>query len=160
MALLPISIEFSINRAQSQCIYDQPVERRYFEKMFENPAPGAMYSVNQQCQLVFGSSAEICPYMPACRRLWCSISFGYQMGCRTQHMPWADGTPCGPNQWCHRGQCVGMSPAQRPKQNGQWGEWKPWKECSRSCGGGVQKADRDCDNPRRVNNQAKALQTM
>uniref|UniRef100_A0A1I7YLD8 Peptidase M12B domain-containing protein n=1 Tax=Steinernema glaseri TaxID=37863 RepID=A0A1I7YLD8_9BILA len=138
-------------RSQTQCILDQPVERRYYEKMFENPAPGVTYSVNQQCQFVFGPSAELCPYMPSCRRLWCSTYYGYQMGCRTQHMPWADGTPCGDNQWCHRGQCVGMSPQQREKQDGAWGEWKPWGVCSRTCGGGVQKALRDCDSPRPSN---------
>ncbi|KAI1733040.1 reprolysin (M12B) family zinc metalloprotease domain-containing protein [Ditylenchus destructor] len=51
------------SRAQTQCILDQPVERRYFSKMFEYTAPGSTYSVNQQCQFVFGPSAEICPYM-------------------------------------------------------------------------------------------------
>jgi hypothetical protein len=36
-------IRFLDNRgAQTQCILDQPVERRYYEKMFETPAPGAM----------------------------------------------------------------------------------------------------------------------
>lgn len=57
------SLFSSANRAQTQCILDQPIERRYYDKMFENPAPGAKYSVNQQCQFVFGASAEICPYM-------------------------------------------------------------------------------------------------
>ncbi|MFH4973649.1 hypothetical protein AB6A40_000358 [Gnathostoma spinigerum] len=51
------------NRAQTQCILDQPVERRYYDRMFEDPAPGAMFSANQQCQFVFGPSAELCPYM-------------------------------------------------------------------------------------------------
>uniref|UniRef100_A0A9J2P3P8 Peptidase M12B domain-containing protein n=1 Tax=Ascaris lumbricoides TaxID=6252 RepID=A0A9J2P3P8_ASCLU len=139
------------NRAQTQCILDQPIERRYYDRMFEDPAPGAMFSANQQCQFVFGQSAELCPYMPACRRLWCATYYGYQMGCRTQHMPWADGTPCGDNQWCHRGECVGMSPEQRARQDGAWGEWKQWGDCSRTCGGGVQKALRDCDNPRPSN---------
>lgn len=37
--------------------------RTYYQEMFENPSPGAKYSVNQQCQFVFGPSAEICPYM-------------------------------------------------------------------------------------------------
>lgn len=45
------------------CLLDQPIERRYFDKMSENLAPGAMYTVNQQCKFVFGSSAEMCPYM-------------------------------------------------------------------------------------------------
>uniref|UniRef100_A0A914R2B6 ADAMTS cysteine-rich domain-containing protein n=1 Tax=Parascaris equorum TaxID=6256 RepID=A0A914R2B6_PAREQ len=103
--------------------------------MFEDPAPGAMFSANQQCQFVFGQSAELCPYMPACRRLWCATYYGYQMGCRTQHMPWADGTPCGDNQWCHRGECVGMSPEQRARQDGAWGEWKQPSNGGKYCVG-------------------------
>lgn len=88
-------------RSQTECLLDQPAERRYYDKMFDVPAPGAMfvlflsrtfnppiyrysYSVSQQCKFVFGAAAEICPYMPTCRRLWCSVSYGYQMGCRTQ----------------------------------------------------------------------------
>uniref|UniRef100_A0A183CCD0 ADAM_CR_2 domain-containing protein n=1 Tax=Globodera pallida TaxID=36090 RepID=A0A183CCD0_GLOPA len=138
-------------RAQTQCLFDKPTERRYYEKMFETPSPGAVYTVSQQCKFVFGAAAEICPYMPTCRRLWCSVSYGYQMGCRTQHMPWADATPCGDNMWCHRGQCVGMSPMQRQPIGGAWGEWRPWRECSRTCGGGVQKAFRECDSPRPEN---------
>ncbi|KAH7721927.1 A disintegrin and metalloproteinase with thrombospondin motifs 9-like protein [Aphelenchoides avenae] len=139
------------HRGQTQCILDPPMVRTYYKEMFENPSPGAVYSVNQQCQFVFGPSAEICPYMPTCRRLWCSTYYGYQMGCRTQHMPWADGTPCGDSMWCHRGQCIGMAPNQREKVNGGWGEWKPYGECSRTCGGGIQKGLRDCDNPRPQN---------
>lgn len=49
---------------------------------------------------------------------------------------------------CHSGHCVGMSPNQRSKKDGSWGEWKPWKDCSRTCGGGIQKSSRDCDSPR------------
>uniref|UniRef100_A0A915LH22 Uncharacterized protein n=2 Tax=Meloidogyne incognita group TaxID=654580 RepID=A0A915LH22_MELJA len=135
-------------RSQTQCILDKPVERRYYERMFENPAPGEIYSVSQQCKFVFGAAAEICPYMPSCRRLWCAVSYGYQMGCRTQHMPWADGTECARQMWCYMGQCVGMSPTQRLPVEGSWGEWRSWGDCSRTCGGGIQKSYRDCDSPR------------
>jgi hypothetical protein len=31
--------------------------------MFNSPPAGMVYSVNKQCQFVFGPSAEICPYM-------------------------------------------------------------------------------------------------
>ncbi|CAD5226716.1 unnamed protein product [Bursaphelenchus xylophilus] len=138
-------------RSQTQCILDKPIERRYMDKMFNHPPAGMLYSVNQQCQFVFGPSAEICPYMPTCRRLWCSTYYGFQMGCRTQHMPWADGTPCGDSMWCHRGQCVGISPNKRLKVDGGWGEWQIFGSCSRTCGGGVQKGVRDCDKPRPMN---------
>uniref|UniRef100_A0A914I8S2 Uncharacterized protein n=1 Tax=Globodera rostochiensis TaxID=31243 RepID=A0A914I8S2_GLORO len=45
--------------AQTQCLFDKPTERRYYEKMFETPAPGAFYTVSQQCKFVFGAAAEI-----------------------------------------------------------------------------------------------------
>lgn len=31
--------------------------------------------------------------------------------------------------------------------NGRWGPWSPYGECSRSCGGGVELAKRECNNP-------------
>lgn len=30
-----------------------------------------------------------------CKRLWCTSAEGDHKGCRTQHMPLADGTDCG-----------------------------------------------------------------
>ncbi|MEQ2197810.1 A disintegrin and metalloproteinase with thrombospondin motifs 20, partial [Xenoophorus captivus] len=30
-----------------------------------------------------------------CKRLWCTSADGDHKGCRTQHMPLADGTDCG-----------------------------------------------------------------
>jgi hypothetical protein len=35
--------------------------------------------------------------------------------------------------------------------NGGWGSWMEYGECSRSCGGGVRKSYRECDNPRPSN---------
>lgn len=64
----------------------------------------------------------------------------------------ADGTPCGANSWCYRGQCIGIHPDQRPKVDGAWGDWQPYGSCSRTCGGGVQKSIRECDNPTYVFN--------
>ncbi|CAD6197895.1 unnamed protein product [Caenorhabditis auriculariae] len=142
------------HRGQIQCLFDQPVERRYYDEMFgKQDAPGRKYDVHQQCRFVFGPHATVCPYMPTCRRLWCSTILGTTMGCRTQHMPWADGTVCDEsrNMFCHRGHCVNTAPEQRPKTDGQWGDWRPWGDCSRTCGGGVQKALRDCDKPRPEN---------
>lgn len=31
--------------------------------------------------------------------------------------------------------------------DGQWSEWKPWTECTRTCGGGVQTRARTCTQP-------------
>ncbi|CAI2350188.1 unnamed protein product [Caenorhabditis sp. 36 PRJEB53466] len=138
------------NRGQIQCLFDQPVERRYYEDVFVRDEPGKKYDAHQQCKFVFGPASELCPYMPTCRRLWCATFYGSQMGCRTQHMPWADGTPCDESRsmFCHHGACVRLAPESLTKIDGQWGEWRTWGECSRTCGGGVQKALRDCDNPK------------
>uniref|UniRef100_A0A8R1HW91 Peptidase M12B domain-containing protein n=1 Tax=Caenorhabditis japonica TaxID=281687 RepID=A0A8R1HW91_CAEJA len=134
----------------NKCLFDQPVERRYYEDVFVRDEPGKKYDAHQQCKFVFGPASELCPYMPTCRRLWCATFYGSQMGCRTQHMPWADGTPCDESRsmFCHHGACVRLAPESLTKVDGQWGEWRTWGECSRTCGGGVQKALRDCDNPK------------
>ncbi|CAJ0931148.1 unnamed protein product, partial [Mesorhabditis belari] len=144
---------FLERRSGTECLFDEPIERRFYDEMFEMDPPGSKYDVNQQCKFVFGPHAELCPYMPSCRRLWCSLHVGVQIGCRTQHMPWADGTPCDKsgNMFCHRGQCVGMTASRRRKIDGGWGEWGEWGECSRTCGGGVQKASRHCDSPKPSN---------
>lgn len=43
---------------------------------------------------------------------------------------------------------------QPPPIDGQWGNWTEYSECSRSCGGGVSMASRECDNPRPENEGA------
>lgn len=35
-----------------------------------------------------------------CKRLWCTSAEGDHKGCRTQHMPLADGTDCGHGMVC------------------------------------------------------------
>lgn len=81
-----------------------------------------------------------------CRRLWCTAPlWDHHQQCHTQHMPWADGTPCGVDKWCHRGECV--SRRNLEPVDGQWGEWGRYGECSRTCGGGIKRKYRECDNP-------------
>ncbi|GMT24056.1 hypothetical protein PFISCL1PPCAC_15353, partial [Pristionchus fissidentatus] len=147
------------NRGQIQCLFNKPQERRYYDALFEGDLPGMKYNVNQQCKFVFGEEASLCPYMPlinkaepVCRRLWCAVTLGSQQGCRTQHMPWADGTPCAKessrDDVCYRGECVGMSTGgSSSRKDGQWGEWGSYERCSRTCGGGIQKSVRDCNSP-------------
>lgn len=61
---------------------------------------------------------------PICKPLWCTTSLGEEEGCRTQHMPWADGTPCGAHQWCQRGACVTRDLTALQPINGVWGDWQ------------------------------------
>ncbi|KAK7486510.1 hypothetical protein BaRGS_00022176, partial [Batillaria attramentaria] len=112
--------------------------------------PGWHYSADRQCEYVFGRGYGLCPYMnyPTCERLWCTNKTDApSSGCRTQHMPWADGTRCGEGRFCQQGKCVNI-PSQEPKPiNGGWGGWSKYGACSRTCGGGVKTKTRDCNTP-------------
>ncbi|CAL1267123.1 unnamed protein product [Larinioides sclopetarius] len=112
---------------------------------------GELYDMDYQCELVFGKGSRICPFMPVCKRLWCTMEDFTLGGCRTQHMPWADGTRCGPDKSCLRGECVLDPVYETPAQDGEWGEWQSYGLCSRTCGGGVARSIRECDSPRPTN---------
>ncbi|XP_071810508.1 A disintegrin and metalloproteinase with thrombospondin motifs 9-like isoform X3 [Asterias amurensis] len=126
-----------------QCLLDTPRDAQILPKY----QPGEVYNISKQCELVFGEGATVCPILRTCSRLWCTGSFqGSRRGCRTQHMPWADGTPCGNNKWCDRGKCVGQAHSTEPVDGG-WGKWEGYGDCSRTCGGGVKQAVRQCTEP-------------
>nr|XP_023660300.1 SCO-spondin [Paramormyrops kingsleyae] len=80
--------------------------------------------------------------------------------------PWSDcSTPCGPGlqsryRFCSspprsgRGlPCLGPDRQDQLcvqatcDRDGGWGEWTPWTECTKSCGGGMQSRQRECDSP-------------
>ena len=70
-------------------------------------------------------------FQPSCRRLWCTTSAGEESGCRTQHMPWADGTACVRDEitnqvthWCMKSECVLKTEQDVVKKiDGQWSKW-------------------------------------
>ncbi|OAD58079.1 A disintegrin and metalloproteinase with thrombospondin motifs 9 [Eufriesea mexicana] len=180
-----------LEAGNGNCLLDTP--DKIMERTDPSRLPGEDYSVNKQCELVFGNGSRICAHMvsdvllcqpPAspilrnvlqqnpqkpiktseisvsltypslivssivnmCRRLWCTTPNGdHYDQCRTQHMPWADGTSCGRNKWCHRGECV--SRRNLEPVDGQWGEWGRYGKCSRTCGGGIKKKYRECNSP-------------
>ncbi|GFX43277.1 a disintegrin and metalloproteinase with thrombospondin motifs 20 [Trichonephila clavipes] len=79
-----------------RCLMDKPGRNRLLLNDEFHQPPGQLYPRDAQCELVFGPKSRICPYMPECKRLWCTMDGdSTQGGCRTQHMPWADGTQCG-----------------------------------------------------------------
>ncbi|XP_015240797.1 PREDICTED: A disintegrin and metalloproteinase with thrombospondin motifs 9 [Cyprinodon variegatus] len=132
-----------LDTGYGECLLDEPVSRPY---SLSQQLPGRIYSVNRQCELIFGPGTQVCPYMTQCRRLWCTSPEGAQRGCRTQHMPWADGTDCTPGKHCKHGLCIPKELDATPV-DGAWGVWSPFGTCSRTCSGGIKIAVRECNRP-------------
>lgn len=86
---------FFISSGYGHCLLTKANEDLLAHFEHANTLPGELYDMDYQCELVYGKGSRICPYMPVCKRLWCTMEDITQGGCRTQHMPWADGTRCG-----------------------------------------------------------------
>uniref|UniRef100_A0A8B9Q6X1 ADAM metallopeptidase with thrombospondin type 1 motif 15 n=1 Tax=Apteryx owenii TaxID=8824 RepID=A0A8B9Q6X1_APTOW len=140
-----------LDSGHGDCLLDQP------SKPISLPEdlPGASYSLNQQCELAFGVGSKPCPYMQYCAKLWCTGKARGQIVCQTRHFPWADGTSCGEGRFCLKGACVERHNISKYRVStcvdGNWGKWAPYGQCSRTCGGGVQLAKRECNDPVPVN---------
>uniref|UniRef100_A0A5K4F784 Peptidase M12B domain-containing protein n=1 Tax=Schistosoma mansoni TaxID=6183 RepID=A0A5K4F784_SCHMA len=108
--------------------------------------PGQIFSLNKQCEFVLKiNGTQFCGQMlPPCRQLYCQDS--EHRSCLPMETAWAEGTPCGSSKWCIQGRCVSTNENPTPL-HGNWGEWGSWSKCSRSCGGGVQFSERECNNP-------------
>ncbi|XP_061531476.1 A disintegrin and metalloproteinase with thrombospondin motifs 16 [Phycodurus eques] len=137
-----------LSSAQALCLSDEPSgvkEYRYPEKL-----PGELYDADTQCKWQFGEKAKLCTLdfkKDICKALWC-----HRIGrkCETKFMPAAEGSACGPDMWCRRGQCVKHGDEGPRPQHGQWSAWSAWSVCSRTCQSGVASRDRQCNNPRPV----------
>ncbi|XP_007260554.3 A disintegrin and metalloproteinase with thrombospondin motifs 15a [Astyanax mexicanus] len=133
-----------LDSGHGECLLDQP------QKPLALPdgLPGVFYGLEKQCELAFGTGSKPCPLMQApCQRLWCTGKTRGQPVCQTRHFPWADGTSCGEGMLCMRGVCLEQGEVTKAKVDGRWGKWGPFGSCSRTCGGGVQLAKRECNNP-------------
>ncbi|XP_074072390.1 A disintegrin and metalloproteinase with thrombospondin motifs 15 [Macrotis lagotis] len=136
-----------LDSGHGDCLLDQP------SKPISLPEdlPGSSYTLNQQCELAFGVGSKPCPYMQYCTKLWCTGKAKGQMVCQTRHFPWADGTGCGEGKFCLKGACVERHNISKYRVDGSWAKWEPYGPCSRTCGGGVQLARRECSNPAPAN---------
>ncbi|KRT81997.1 hypothetical protein AMK59_4945, partial [Oryctes borbonicus] len=136
-----------LDSPRAACLLGKPKVGEFFP----NAIPGENFEANLQCELEFGPGSKICSFMQTCSSLWCTSESGEEaQGCRTQHLPWADGTSCGDGRdlmWCHHGRCIPKIRQNLAPRNGIWGPWQPWGKCSRSCGGGIKIRKRECDQP-------------
>uniref|UniRef100_A0A3Q3JQP1 Peptidase M12B domain-containing protein n=1 Tax=Monopterus albus TaxID=43700 RepID=A0A3Q3JQP1_MONAL len=114
--------------------------------------PGTKYSLDQQCQQIFGEEFIHCPNTSdtdICSQLWCHEDGTTQCSTKNGSLPWADGTPCSPNRTCLHGACMLTQEVMQPAVvvDGGWSSWGPWQQCSRTCGGGVEFSYRECTDP-------------
>lgn len=130
-----------LDRGWGFCLDDRPSKRDLTTPLARL---GIRYTTHHQCQLQYGPNATFCHEVDnICQILWCSVNGS----CRSKLDSPIDGTRCGPEKWCISGECVivGKLPE---KVNGGWGQWTKWSHCSRTCGTGVQSAERECNNPK------------
>ncbi|XP_061558933.1 A disintegrin and metalloproteinase with thrombospondin motifs 7 [Phycodurus eques] len=129
-----------LDRGWGWCLDDAPAKDTILQGLL---LPGVLYNAAHQCRLQYGSGSLLCDDMDnVCSTLWCTMG----KTCHSKLDGAVDGTSCGQDMWCLSGQCVtaGHYP---DSVNGGWGTWSQWSACSRSCGAGVESAQRDCDDP-------------
>ncbi|KAJ8669560.1 hypothetical protein QAD02_000819 [Eretmocerus hayati] len=108
---------------------------------FPNMLPGAVYATDFQCNLAFPGS-EVCSMnQDVCEQLWCKVGDT----CKSRSGA-AEGTKCAEGKWCIHHKCVKIG-TRGSAINGGWSDWGPMNKCSRTCGGGVQVSERECNNP-------------
>ncbi|XP_049574160.1 A disintegrin and metalloproteinase with thrombospondin motifs 7 [Syngnathus scovelli] len=129
-----------LDRGWGWCLDDAPSKDTISQGSL---LPGVLYSAAHQCRLQYGSGSLLCDDMDnVCDTLWCTMG----ATCHSKLDGAVDGTSCGQDKWCFSGQCI-KSGHYPDSVNGGWGMWSEWSACSRSCGAGVESAQRDCDDP-------------
>ncbi|NWR36317.1 ATS7 metalloproteinase, partial [Tachuris rubrigastra] len=129
-----------LDRGWGLCL-DDPPAREVLD--FPLVPPGVLYDVGHQCRLQYGPYSTFCDDMDSvCNTLWCTVG----NTCHSKLDAAVDGTACGESKWCFNGECVPVGHRPEPIDGG-WSSWSSWAACSRSCGAGVQSAERHCSTP-------------
>ncbi|XP_051663787.1 A disintegrin and metalloproteinase with thrombospondin motifs 13 isoform X2 [Manacus candei] len=138
-----------VSTGQTSCLNDLPD----MDGSIPGWKPGLYYGADEQCKIAFGSVATACTFadsnVDTCKVLSCHVQPADKSSCTRLLVPLLDGTECGINKWCSKGQCSSLEELNpMAVVHGQWSAWSPFSPCSRSCGGGVVVRQRFCNNPR------------
>ncbi|KAK7101026.1 hypothetical protein V1264_023874 [Littorina saxatilis] len=132
-----------LDAGKGWCLDNIPLKR----EAYPQDVPGEDFDIDTQCRHQFGPRSRACKIKKACRELWCVNNIAE---CVTNSIPAAEGTECFMSRhkkgWCHLGECRNPQYEARTV-HGSWGQWDEWGDCSRTCGGGVEASQRQCDDP-------------
>lgn len=103
-----------LNGSAGDCLLDVPESSMPLPREL----PGVKYSLDEQCQQIFGEEFAHCPNVSdssdACGQLWCQEDGTSQCSTKNGSLPWADGTPCAANRTCLHGECVSTEEVMQP----------------------------------------------
>ncbi|XP_043226943.1 A disintegrin and metalloproteinase with thrombospondin motifs adt-1-like [Amphibalanus amphitrite] len=151
------SLDRFVATRQADCLKDSSLAVD-LSNQWPDTLPGERIGADQQCRLKYGPSSSRAreqPLAELCVNLHCK----YDHHRWTSH-PALEGTACGYDNWCRRGQCVrrdggGDSSA---KRDGGWSSWSSATPCASSClrgddgslfegSAGVRERFRRCNSP-------------
>ncbi|KAF7993645.1 hypothetical protein HCN44_010240 [Aphidius gifuensis] len=143
-----ICSQMSIARLLSKKKYLLNNKPKVFIDVSHEPPLGKFYSLDKQCEMIDGPG-----FIFDDRTLNSSINQCEKLRCwslnKTSNVdsdrPMLDFTPCGDGKICYDDDCI--KETQLKLIHGGWSEWIPVGNCSRSCGIGIKKAMRKCNNP-------------
>lgn len=103
-----------LNAFTGDCLLDVPESFITLPKEL----PGIKYSLDEQCQQIFGEEFAHCPNTSdssnACSQLWCQEDGTPHCFTKNGSLPWADGTQCSANGSCLHGECVPTEEVMQP----------------------------------------------
>lgn len=103
-----------LNGSAGDCLLDMPESSIALPREL----PGIKYSLDEQCQQIFGEEFAHCPNTSvssdACSQLWCQEDGTSQCSTKNGSLPWADGTPCSANGSCLHGECISTEEVMQP----------------------------------------------